>query len=255
MLGTSGSGFGMGEGTFGFSKKQSDMTGIVAGLNDVTQQAVLAPIVQTWPTPALTNTVYGTHLTAFFSGLDRVGAAANSLSATIRNFDTLQAWYNYTNASSYWQCLNHPDYRLLYSATHNGAFPNHLNVYFTVLAAGSYGGVTFTNALGKLVVPGPTTTLGYTVDPTKYVGGPAYWTWTGGTGSGTVTVTGLDQNGSAETWTVSQSGASGSTVMTPSGHTYSLITKVNTIVAAGGVTATTGYVESHTPAGRSNPPS
>ena len=253
LNGTSGSGFGCGDGTYGYSKKLGDLNGIIAALGDAGEETILAPIVQGWPTSEETAEIWNFRMTPFFAGLDREARQSVGLDASIKSLDTLMSWLNFRNGVTYWQCLAHMDWVAMFNAIH-GVNPDHHNVYYQVTQGASYGGTTFTNALAKLVVPGPTTTLGFVIDPTTFSGGLAYWTWTGGTGSGIITVTGLDQDGNAETWTVTQTGASGSLLMTPSTHAYSLITKVLTVAAAGGVTATTGYVESHAPAGRSVPP-
>ena len=250
-LGTSGTNYGNGDGTFGSSLSNSQLATIVTNLGDITQQGVLAPIASSWPTPSTNAVIYKARYYRFSNGLDQLGQMANDQSSTITNLDSLMYWYNFGNGVTYWQCLAAPQWVSAYNAIH-AVNPNPLNVYFVCTQGGSYGGTTFTNALAKFIVSGSVYTAGYTIPYTTYAGGLAYWNFTGGSGSGTVTVVGKDQQNNTETWTVNQTGASGNLLMTPSTHAYSLITKVSSVTDAAG--AGTGYVEAHAPAGRTYPP-
>lgn len=267
--GTSGSGLGLGDGTFGLSKKMNDFANLVSGdgssiygLGDSALQAILDPLVQTFT--ADSSSSLGTIATlsrdfsSLFAGLDRAARNSAPLSATITSFDTLMSWLNYGNGSSYWQCLAHMDWAKFYYAV-KGIYPSGLNVYFDCRQGGSYAGTTFTNALGKLVV-GTGFTAGYIIPNAShtpaaigYAGGLAYANVTAITGSGLLTVNGLDQNGNAETWTATIS-AIANVLLTPSTHAYSCITQVTGMSATAGVTAGTISIEAHAPAGRSVPP-
>jgi hypothetical protein len=124
-------------------------------------------------------------------------------------------------------------------------------VYFEVLQ-----GTDYPNALRKLVV-GTGQTAGYTIDAMMYAGGFAHLKWSGVTGSGTATVTGIwrkpDGTTATGNGTANVSGASGAASITPP-FTDALILSCSNI-SVSGVTAGTLYVEAHRPFGRSNPPS
>ena len=254
-LGTLGSGLGMGDGTtFGASYKQANLQTIVGAVSDVVIEASLAAITTGWPNCTGNEVFYGL-LYNYFAALNRLSLNSKTISATIVSLDTLMLWLNWGNAASYWQCLASPDWTLAYGAMSNGLAPNPLNCYFVCVQGGSYGGVTFTNALGKLVVVAstPTTTLGYTIPVANYAGGFAYANVTAVTGSGVLTVHGLDQQGSAEVWTYTVT-TTGAVLLVPTNHPYSLISQVTSVSVAAGITACTIYIEARAPAGRTYPP-
>lgn len=251
LIGTLASTYGAGDGsTFGGSKKQFDLAAIVAAFNDVSQEAIAAALAGTFPNYTASS-LFKTYNQGWLSILNALGAASGYTGVT--SWDALLTYYNVTNGPYNWGALAPPDYLAAMQAM--GITPSPLNIYLEVLQGASWQGTTFTNALGKDVkaTGTDTNTLGYVVDPTKFAGGFAYVNVTAITGSGVVTVTGLDQAGNAETWTATVS-ATGRVLMTPSTHAYSLITKVLTIATAAGITAATLYIEANRPAGRTNPP-
>lgn len=217
----------------------------------------MAPIASSWPTPSTNAVIYKARYYSFMVGLNQLGQSASDQSSTISNFDTLEYWYNFGNGVTYWQCLNAPQWVTAFNAI-VGVNPNPLNCYFVCTQGGSFGGTTFTNALAKDIkaTGTDTVTAGFVIPPATYAGGYAYLNVTAISGSGVVTVTGLDERGSAETWTVTAT-TTGTVLLVPSTHSYSLITKVTPstgISTAGGITSMTAYVESHAPAGRTFPP-
>ena len=257
-LGSSGSGLGLGDGTFGLSLKSSDLATIVGASADPSIEAVEAPLVTQWPLAFETSTQFPRFFFRYFQALDQLGLAAQPLNAAINSLDTLMYFYNVTTGPFAWACLAAPDWRQAFIDAHNGSAPSPLNVYFECLTGASWGGTTFTNALAKDVkaTGTDTVTAGYVIDPTKFAGGFAYLNVTALGGNGVVTVTGLDQAGNAETWTVTVT-TTGRVLLVPSTHAYSLITKVTPttgIATASGITSMTATVEANRPAGRTNPP-
>lgn len=261
-LGTSGSGYGMGDTTFGASLKALNLKTMVQGSSigifaDADLQQILTPAAvqlnNSVGAPIATR-IFAEKFGPFSRTLNTVAQNARSLDASIVDLDSFMTWENFGNGVTYWQCLAPPDWANMYLALYS-VVPNHLNCYFDVLQ-----GATYTNALAKLIV-GTGTTLGASINilpgaqnqTPAYAGGYAWANVSGLTGSGLLTVTGHDQAGNVETWTHTISG-NGLTQLTPSGRAYSLITSVSTVVAAGGISAATIYIEAHRPAGRTYPP-
>jgi hypothetical protein len=250
--GTSGSGYGAGDGTFGASKKQSDLTAIIAALNDAGLEAILAPIVQNFPNFNAASD-FKSHNSGLRGGLNAAGAASGTLSASVIDWDSLLSWYNVGNGSSFWQTLAPPDYRAAMMAL--GITPNPLNVYLEVLTGSTWQGTTFTNGLGRLLVVGtsPTYTAGYSVDPTKYAGGFPMVNIASITGSGVVTVSGINQLGIAEIYTYTAS-TTGRFALVPATTSTDLIAGTTSISVAAGITAISATIEANRPSGRANPP-
>lgn len=249
LLGVSG-GNGVGDGTFGGSKKQADLAVIIAALNDVSQEAVLAPIASGFPSYSAASQFKqqnGGLLTAL-----NQAAVASGLSG-VGSWDQLLTYYNVTNGPFNWATLASPDYLAAMQAL--GPTPSPLNVYLEVLQGASWQGTTFTNALRKNVkaTGTDTNTAGYTVDPTKFAGGFPFLNVAALTGSGVVTVVGLNQSGVSETYTVTISGT-GRVALVPGTTSTDLITAVTSVATAAGITAATMYVEANRPSGRTNPP-
>lgn len=264
VLGTGSN--GMGDGTFGASYKALDIKNLVNASADVTfadsdLQAILTSASSQLTTKLLTATVVGSQFADFLSALSSLCSVARStVSATILDLDTYMSWYNYTNAVTYWQCMAPPDFRGIYYAVRS-AYPTAKNVYFPVVQGTTVLGQVLTNALRKLII-GTGQTAGYTVDYSQYGGGRPYIVWTGGNGSGavTITVTGVNQDGTADIYTASGTWGVGSYVatntgiaLTPTGGANNLIVSASDITISG-MSAGTCYVEARTPASRTYPP-
>ena len=268
LWGTSGSGLGVGDGTWGASEQAQGTLSRISGATDTSFavpniQLVLLPAaiqLQAWCSQF---SIYGSLAQKLVPAMSTLCAQANSVNGSILNIDTFMYWYNFLNSASYWQCLAPPDWTIMYPTVFGlGSAPNPLNVYFPCIQGHTYLGTTFTNALAKLVIAGPTTTLGYVIPTANYAGSFAYAQWTGATGSGacSITVHGLDQQGNSETWTLTGTWSDANfnatntgVALVPSTRTYSLISSVTSITVTG-MTAGTMYIESRPPSGRVYPP-
>ena len=194
--------------------------------------------------------------------LSALCSLARTVNVSISNLDSFMSLYNYGNGASYWQCLAPPDWGEMFTAVY-GAVASRHNLYFPVVKDGVVlGNSAFTNALLKLDQSGPTPTDGYTVDWSKYSGGLPYVRWTGGVGSGAVSIvlTGKDQDGNSETYSASGTWGVGNYVATntgiplvPSGAAWHLITDATSAVITG-MSAGICYFEGRPPAGRVYPP-
>lgn len=189
------------------------------------------------------------------AALDDVCRAAGL--AAVDTLDKYATYYN-TGAGGPWNCLFPMDFRSLHYAGKR-TYPSASNVYYEVLQAGSYGGVTFTNALAKFVVSGAgtgTTTDGVGIDSSAYAGGSPQINVTEVTGNGLVTVTGswrkTDGTIASGDGTVTIS-TTGRSAITPP-FSNALLLNVTGITIAAGITAGTFYIETAAPSGRSNPP-
>jgi hypothetical protein len=239
---------GLGDGTSGASAKAQDIMNLLLNcLNYDELDALLRPTKSLLDASIYTNFVSGT-VPVFLSALSNL-CGRSGLSG-VSDLNTYATYYNLQDTTK-WQCLFNPVFRSVYSLWRGGTYPSAYNVYFEVLQGSQYP-----NALRKLVV-GTGQTAGYSIDDTMYAGGFAYLTWSGVSGSGTVTVTGTwrkpDGTTASGNGTVSVSGASGSASITPP-FTNALILSCSNI-AVSGITAGTLYVEARRPSGRTNPPS
>lgn len=244
---------GSGDGTFGASLKQANLLPIVAALNDVQLEAILAVAVQNYPDFTGASD-FKTHNLGLRSALNAAGLSSATLSSTIVDWDSLLYWYNVlAPGGDLWAALAPPDYIAAMQAL--GITPRALNVYFEVLTGATWQGNTFTNGLGKLVVVAsvPTYTAGYTVNPANFAGGFPYLNVASIAGSGVVTVMGKNQLGGTESFTVNASAASRYPLV-PGTTATDLITGTTAISAAAGITAIVATVEGNRPAGRVNPP-
>ena len=253
----------VGDGTFGVSLKAFDFANLITGLYD---QGFCDPTVQgQLSTPSVNITtnftaakLYNYVFGSFYTSLTNLAQMSRSVNSSIVDLDSFMKWYNWTNGTTYWQCLAPPEWGNAFYALRS-SYPSPYNVFFPCRVGQTVLGSTFTNALAKYI-QGTGLTTGFSIPNTSaspgYVGGYAFAQWSSGTGSGTCTITvvGQDQNGSAETWTWSGSfAATGTNVsLTPSTHSYSLITSV-TSVALTGFSAGTFYIEAHEPSGRTYP--
>jgi hypothetical protein len=124
--------------------------------------------------------------------------------------------------------------------------------YFEVIQ-----GATYPDALAKLEkVDGQAESpleLGFEIDRDLYVGGQAWLNWSGQCDDQVVTVTGLDQDGEAETWTgtierpeLGPVLTEGEVQLTPS-TAGSLITEVTNVSQVGVLDFYTYYIESREP--------
>jgi hypothetical protein len=264
-LGSSSSGLGLGDGTYGASFRAQDLVNYITGLTnqsfcDPNIQSSLLPNAQGLPNTFLAKNAFGALISRELVALSGLCAQSVSVNSSIGNLNNFCSWYNFGNGVTYWQAMMPPDWLDIFSGTF-GFNPDHHNLYFQVKQGQTYRGTTFTYALGEYVVSSTTFTAGYIVDDTKYSGGFAYAQWTGGAGSGvcSITVQGLDQDGNNETWVLSgtwndsnfQATQAGSQ-LTPQTNAYSLITKVTSIVTTG-LSAAMMYIEARPPAGRTYP--
>lgn len=232
----------------------------------------------------------GAQLGQIFQQLSLKCAAAGISGVT--DLDSFATYYNLT-AVTKWQCLFAPVLRDAYCAWKTGAAPAGLsgsvptayNVFLAILQGASFTNAdgtsqTFTNALGQFVasgagvgtysapsagnvlIDGSGTYAGATamIDWTKFAGGYAYCQWSGGSGSGTLTVAGVwrkaDGTVATGNGTISISGASSAspgTVMTPPFSNALLLGTTNITIAAG-ITAGTFYINAKAPASRTNAP-
>lgn len=255
-LGTSASGYGAGDGTFGASAKQSGLATLVAGSGNIASQSVLAPIASVYPNNTA-SIIYGAKFRQFFSGLNQLANQTGDATS----LDGLMTYYN-TGAGGPWNCLASPEWIAAYSAV-NGVNPSRLNVYAPVLQ-----GSTYTVGLGKYVVgtgfTAPTASVGVLnasgyINTTLYAGGFPYVQWSGASGSGSITITvaGYNQNGIAENfaWTGSFAASSAGVALTPATTSTDLITGATGFSITGTFTGATLYVTAQPPSGRTYPPS
>lgn len=258
-VGTSASGLGLGDGTFGASAKQTGLATLVAGSGNIASQAVLAPRANVYPnnTAAL---AFATQFSSFFSGLDQLSAQTGLAS----NLDGLMSAYNTAGA---WASMSPPEWVNIYKAV-RGVAPSPLNVYAPVVQ-----GAVYTVGLGEYnkattTFTAPTASVGVlnsssAIDITKYAGGFPTIQWTSGAGSGAVTITvaGQNQAGTAENFTLTGTWGSGAFTATQTGVALvpgttatDLITKVTGYTVTG-MTAGIFFVNAIPPPGRTYPPS
>jgi hypothetical protein len=255
---------GIGDGTYGASAKVLDLASTINGLYDASFADTDIQLGLSSAAKAtqliFTRSIFANWMGSFVNVLSSVSANARSVDTSIADIDTFLRWYNFKNAVTYWQCMAPPEWRDAYFGV-RGAYPDPHNLYFPCTQNAVILGVTYANALAQYNKATTTLTDGATIDPTQFAGGYCYIQWTSGAGSGacTITVVGKDQDGNAETWTGSGTFGSGvylatntGLLLTPTNHTYSLITDV-TSVACTGFTAGIFFVESRQPAGRTYP--
>lgn len=235
--------------------------------------------LQTWLVSASLNLIpyislvptFLSHWSGLLAAVSQACAQSSSVDSSIVSIETYQTWYNTGNGVTYWQAMAPPEWRTIAFGAFRG-YPTSNNVYFpcieggTVLAEDDDGLLnleTFTNALLKVVRASSVDTLtaGKVIDPTKYAGGRPFVQWTGGAGSGasSIELTGLDQNGDIEVYTLSgtwgvgdfvatQTGA----VLTPTNNPNSLITKAVSVDITG-MTDAEIFFEARPPLNRSYP--
>jgi|GEM_PF-3343232 len=252
LIGTSASGYGYGGPTLGYGAASAavDVQAAVLAMTDLDPVAVLASSAQ--------------NLALLADGQARSAGDLSPLLGALQTHVSRYGLPNVRNLSEYlvyrntaevtkWQCLQHPQFQALYTRFSGGQVPAPSCCYFEVLQ-----GATYTLGLARLVV-GSGVTAGATIDGAVYAGGFPQLNVSGLTGSGLVTVTGsafdpaTKAAAAGRTWTATVS-ANGVTALSPGGATpaptASLITAVSALVAAGGITAGTIYVEATRPAGR-----
>lgn len=254
-IGTDGSGYGLG--VSGASsrawKRADDIIEAIKDTDDNDQIASLINAAIQLRNKLDANQVLGTLMSEFFGALNTEGvrsAGVGSL-AGVNSFDTLLSYYN-TGSGGPWNALMPPDFRdTYYNGSNPHVYPTAWNVYFEIVQGGTY-----TNGLRKLVV-GTGQTAGDAIDSTKYAGGFGQIKWSGASGSGVVTVTGLwrKTDGTTEegAGTANLSGGSGTAVLTPP-FANALLISVSALSAVVGVSAGTIYAEATKPSGRTNPP-
>ncbi|MFZ4483744.1 MAG: hypothetical protein ACOYOL_07175 [Chthoniobacterales bacterium] len=250
LVGTSGSGYGLGEpgGSYGTADAALDAVTAIAALSDIDQQADLLAAFRAWKDGLGSLDFYGSKLKPI---VNRLAYHALQRGA----YASLDAWLTYLNVThaTKWQCLAPTQWRdLYYKAT--GSYPAVNNVYFEVLQ-----GSTYLNALRKSVVTGAgadTETAGQTIDSTNFCGGFAKIVVSGLTGSGVVTVTGTAYNPATQTtsagvtWTYTVTTNGTFTLAVGTAPADSLIIACSSVTIPAGITAGTIYVEAHRPSGR-----
>lgn len=190
--------------------------------------------------------------------IDALGRHARNQqpAAAVVDLDSYAEYYNCTHATK-WQVLFPPYFYDIYLEA-KGEAPSRCNIYYEVRQGESYGGNTFTNALGKFVASGAgagTFTAGFDINATASwaAGGFPWLTMTGITGNGVVTVTGkafdpaTQTVSSGVTWTATVTGDGRWQLAVGTAPANSLIVAVTNITIAAGISAGTIYVESERP--------
>ncbi len=247
LVGTSGSGYGLGEpdGTYGTADAAGDLVTAVAGMSDVNTQVDLLAATSAWKDSLSSIAYYAAKVRPLLGTLGKHALSRGSYASV----DAMLTFLN-TGDTSKWQALAPKQWRDIHYAA-LGSYPSAYNVYFEVLQ-----GSTYANGLRKLVVSGAVQTAGTSIDSTKYAGGVAKLIASGVTGSGLVTVTGTafdpatKTTSSGVTWTVTVTGNGTFTLAVGTAPANSLIVAVSSISAAAGLTAGTIYAEAHRPSGR-----
>ena len=266
LYGTVGTGYGIGDGTWGVSKGLTAYGNIVDGSTDATfcdltlQSIFNAPTVTAIAAITMAKMAQGVFapLLNTLSGACQAMGTANSI-ASIVDLNSFMAYYNWGTGGNA-LCLAPAVFYNLYYAW-KGSYPTATNLYQEILQ-----GATYTNALAKdaVAVGADTNTLGYTIDPTKYGGGQAYVQWPGTPtyvgGAVSITVTGLNQAGVSKTFSLSGTGAAGNF---PAGAQTGValvpqtagdyITKVTAVATSGITTLAALYIEARRPSGRTVP--
>lgn len=239
-------------------------TNLAAGSAEDLEDAVLATAdASVVNALLLASTSYKTSLSAVKIGcpksiLAKLDKALRDLALTgVSSLNTYLTYYN-RGAGGTNTALQSQYFRALYY-NWRGSYPTATNLYFELLQGEIFGGVTFTNALRKLVV-GTGQTAGTDIS-TDYAGGVPYLKVSAFAGaSDTVTVTGTQYDPVAgtrttgKTWTATVA-ANGDIALASGGATpasaNALICAVSGIVAGASITAaTTIYVEAKRPTGR-----
>lgn len=255
-LGTSGSGFGLGDSSqsYGAAKKANDLVGIIQALPDPGQQVALLKPANDMQNQMTTLLQLAPDLQQIFnSGLKPLCVATAGTTAAT-SIDTFLKYYN-IGAGGPWTALLAPDFGPIFQQVNNGVALSAYNVYFEVLQ-----GATYTNGVGKFVANGAGTgtfTAGQAIDSARYAGGFGQLTVSGSTGSGNVTVTGnwRKTDGTLRTAaaSITSIAGDGTTVITPPAANELLLSVTNITIAAG-ISAGTFYAEAKRPSGRTNPP-
>lgn len=252
MLGTSGSGYGMGikNGAWGAAGAATNLDTLLLSMTDTEPIAALIDQVRELRDRTDGATVASGYLTPPIGALQ-----AHVVAQQITDVTDLESYLKRLNVllGSKWGALQDPNWRDIWFNVSGGVYPEEYNLYFEVLQ-----GATYPNALRKLVV-GTGETAGFAIDSSKYAGGFPKLNVSGLTGSDTVTVTGTAYDpatmavATSKTWTASVTG-NGVVALAPGGGSPapadSLIVAAGAIAAGAGITAGTIYVEAHRPAGR-----
>ena len=273
LVGTSGSGYGMGSGSYGTYDKIDDAVTTLAGAGNLDASVDFGRGLLALRDAMIPATRFAEQARAFVSQLDRHFSRFGS--SNFSNTETFLKYYN-TGSGGTWTALQDRNWRTIYNAIRGGTtYPANYNLYFEVLQ-GTLDDAAhlYTNGLGKFVATGAGTgnftkavvegslidggsTTG-SVDSTKYAGGVGSLKVSGLTGTGNVTVTGIGFDPAtravttSKTWITSVT-ANGDTAVVVGGGTAPancLLVMVTNITIAAGISAGTIYVEGKRPTGR-----
>lgn len=254
-LGTSGSGYGIGEpgGTYGTADAVGDAITALVATADADAIGDLLSGLSGMKSALSTLALYGA---AFRPMLSRISAHARSRGGGL--YTDLDSWLTYLNTGTgtKWQALQEGvAFRAIYNQAKGGSnYPAVCNCYFEVLQ-----GSTYTNALRKSVVTGSgtdTETAGQSIDSTKYCGGFPQLRVSGLTGTGTITIAGTEYNPATKvatagkTWTAAVSGNGVVALVVGTAAADSLIIACSAVTIPAGISAGTVYVEAARPSGR-----
>lgn len=274
LVGTSGSGYGMGDSSYGCYDKLDDAVTVLAAVDDLDPSVDFGRALLALRDSMVASTRFGERAKALLAQLDRHMSRFGS-----SNFSTTETFLKYNNTTTVtkWQTLQDRAWRTIYNAIKGGSnYPANYNLYFEVLQ-GTLDDAAhlYTNGLGKCLVTGAGTRT-YTaavvegslidggssvgsIDSTKYAGGVGNLKVSGLTGTGNVTVTGIGFDPStravttSKTWITSVTANGDTTIVVGAGTAPAncLLIMVTDISIAAGISAGTIYAEAKRPSGRS----
>jgi len=224
---------------YGAHYKAAQLTDLMVSSGDLQTESALVAAAYALENALAWELILSPSLQAFLNNLN--AAAALSGITGVTSLDSFASYFN-TGVGGIFVCQFAPDFQKIYNLIFPGAHLTPANVYSPPVAN-----------FGTLVI-GTGFTAGAGVNTSLYGGvNNCQITATGVTGTGLVTVTGLNQSGAAaRNWTATVT-AAGVFALTPVVPT-DLLQSVTGIAAAVGLTAGTLVVNGLTPAGRTSPP-
>lgn len=245
--------WGLGDGTYGASKAVADgHTAMVALADDDYLTSLLAGSIR------LKEKIIATDgLAAMFTEyIQNLNLLAQEAGVTgVSNLNDFLTYHNLGGGGP-WACLMPPEFAQLWRASGAGGALEDTNAYDARLQGTTFG--LFANALGKFVYGG-SFSAGTAIDDALYAGGLGQIKWTGGTGSGVVTVTCVIRLSdgtilAAQSGTASMTAnATGTAAIAVAGKANFLILSCSAISLGSGITGGTFYVEATQPATRTYP--
>lgn len=279
-LGTAATGYGMGATADLSTRAYGKATDYLALVRDSGNTAVVQNLISSavlfqslTDGNSLAQALAGPALSALHALCGNAGISG------VTGIDSFATYYN-TGAGGPWNALLAPDFRTLYSAC--TILPS-LNTTAPNCYAEIKQGATYANALGKFVASGAAAGS-YTapsavdsllvahydqlsgapgMDSTLYAGGYPYVQWSGGTGSETLTITGIWRktdgtlaSGAATYTTAAASSATPGSLIASGNRPFanSLLITTTNITITGSQNGATFYLNAIKPAGRANPP-